>query len=113
MTTLTFKSLQDYLALKYETRNKSTSDLFIKLVEEIGEVAEILSQLKGNKGVANDIALEKELANELADVIHYVTVLANVNEIDLTKVIIEKDQLASLKYNESPNLETFLNNNEL
>ena len=47
MTELTFRSLQDYLDVKYEAicqrkniSSPSTSDLFIKLVEEIGEVAE-------------------------------------------------------------------------
>ncbi len=107
MTELTFRSLQDYLDVKYEAicqrkniSSPSTSDLFIKLVEEIGEVAEVLSQLKGNKANTDDASLE----NELADVVHYVVEIANVNGIDLGKAIIEKDKRASVKYNESPNL---------
>ncbi|GHU37865.1 nucleotide pyrophosphohydrolase [Bacilli bacterium] len=111
MTELTFKSLQDYLTIKYDAicqqkniSTPSTSDLFIKLVEEIGEVAEVLSQQKGNKASTDDASLEKELA----DVIHYVVEIANVNAIDLTKAIIEKDKLASVKYNQSLNLADFL-----
>ncbi|WP_460054928.1 MazG nucleotide pyrophosphohydrolase domain-containing protein [Pseudolactococcus yaeyamensis] len=91
----------------YQRKNissPSTSDLFIKLVEEIGEVAEVLSQLKGNKANSDEASLK----NELADVIHYVVEIANVNNIDLGKAIIEKDKLASIKYNESPNLAEFL-----
>ncbi|GAX47529.1 nucleoside triphosphate pyrophosphohydrolase family protein [Pseudolactococcus reticulitermitis] len=98
MTELTFKSLQDYLTIKYDAicqrkniSSPSTSDLFIKLVEEIGEVAEVLSQQKGNKASTD-----------------YVVEIANVNAIDLTKAIIEKDKLASVKYNQSLNLADFL-----
>lgn len=111
MSELTFRSLQDYLNIKYDAicqrkniSSPSTSDLFIKLVEEIGEVSEVLSQQKGNKASTDDVSLE----NELADVIHYVLEIANVNDIDLAKAIIEKDKLASEKYNESPNLADFM-----
>lgn len=114
MSELTFRSLQDYLNIKYDAicqrkniSSPSTSDLFIKLVEEIGEFSEVLSQQKGNKASkasTDDVSLE----NELADVIHYVLEIANVNDIDLAKAIIEKDKLASEKYNESPNLADFL-----
>ncbi|GAB2021447.1 hypothetical protein RyT2_05210 [Pseudolactococcus yaeyamensis] len=63
-----------------------------------------MSQLKGNKANSDEASLK----NELADVIHYVVEIANVNNIDLGKAIIEKDKLASIKYNESPNLAEFL-----
>lgn len=48
--------------------------------------------------------------NELADVIHYAIAIAVINEIDLKEAIIEKDQAASLKYQQSPNLAEFLAN---
>ena len=114
MTELTFRSLQDYLDVKYEAicqrkniSSPSTSDLFIKLVEEIGEVAEVLSQLKENKASTDDASLK----SELADVVHYVVEIANVNGIDLGQAIIEKDKQASVKYKESPNLAEFLAKN--
>ncbi|MGO2244739.1 MAG: hypothetical protein ACTH4H_05905 [Pseudolactococcus laudensis] len=93
MSELTFRSLQDYLNIKYDAicqrkniSSPSTSDLFIKLVEEIGEIADVLSQQKVNKASTDDVSLENELA----------------------KAIIEKDKLASEKYNESPNLADFM-----
>ncbi len=103
MEQLTFSELQNYLALKYKEKGTS-SGLFMKLVEEIGEVAEVLNQLEGRKKIDLDASLEKELA----DVLHYAIAIASVNNIDLTKVIIEKDKEAAIKYNYSPNLEEFL-----
>lgn len=76
----------------------------MKLVEEIGEVAEVLNQLEGRKQLTSDASLEKELV----DVLHYAIAIASVNNIDLTKAIIEKDREAAIKYNQTPNLEEFL-----
>lgn len=103
MEQLTFHELQSYLALKYKD-GRTSAALFMKLIEEIGEVAEALNQLEGRKANTGDSSLEKELA----DVIHYAVAIASINNIDLTKVIIEKDKQAAIKYNQSPNLEEFL-----
>ena len=103
MKQLTFHELQNYLALKYK-EGRTSSALFMKLVEEIGEVAEVLNQLEGRKAVTANASLEKELV----DVIHYAVAIASINQIDLTKAIIEKDKQAAIKYDQSPNLEEFL-----
>ncbi|MGG3915861.1 MazG nucleotide pyrophosphohydrolase domain-containing protein [Rossellomorea vietnamensis] len=103
MPHITFHELQSYLALKYK-EGRTSSALFMKLVEEIGEVAEVLNQLEGRKENTGNPSLEKELV----DVIHYAVAIASINEIDLTSAIIEKDKQAALKYDQSPNLEEFL-----
>lgn len=103
MEQLTFQALQNYLALKYK-EGRTSSGLFMKLVEEIGEVAEVLNQLEGRKSITPDSSLERELV----DVIHYVVAIASINQIDLSKAILEKDKQAAVKYNQSPNLEEFL-----
>ena len=54
--------------------------------------------------------LQDQLGTELADMIHYIVAIAAINHIDLTKLIIEKDRKASVKYNHTVNLETFLSN---
>lgn len=100
---LSFHELQSYLALKYK-EGRNSSALFMKLVEEIGEVAEVLNQLEGRKENIGNTSLEKELV----DVIHYAVAIASVNHIDLTKAIINKDKQAAIKYNQTPNLEEFL-----
>ncbi|BCB02355.1 MazG nucleotide pyrophosphohydrolase domain-containing protein [Bacillus sp. KH172YL63] len=103
MKQLTFRDLQSYLALKYK-EGRTSSALFMKLAEEIGEVAEVLNQLEGRKEHKSNTSL----ANELVDVIHYAVAIASINGIDLTEAIIHKDKLAAIKYKQSPNLEEFL-----
>jgi len=103
MKQLTFHELQDYLALKYK-EGRTSSALFMKLVEEIGEVAEVLNKLEGRKKNVGNTSLE----SELVDVIHYAVAIAEINNIDLTSAIINKDKQAAIKYNQSPNLEEFI-----
>ncbi|AMC94309.1 hypothetical protein AOC36_10095 [Erysipelothrix larvae] len=103
MSTLTIQNLQDYLALKYHDENLATG-LFMKLVEEVGETAEVLNIMAGRK---HEDATHS-LASELVDVIHYALAIATVHNIDLTRALIEKDQRASIKYNQSPNLKEFI-----
>ncbi|PFA69721.1 nucleotide pyrophosphohydrolase [Bacillus sp. AFS015802] len=103
MKQLTFHELQNYLALKYK-EGRTSSALFMKLVEEIGEVAEVLNQLEGRKANSGNTSLEKELV----DVIHYAVAIASINDIDLTEAIFNKDTQAAMKYNQSPNLEEFI-----
>ncbi len=83
--------------------------LFMKLVEEIGEVAEVLNKKAGRKS-AGEEDLQAQLGNELADVIHYTMAIAALNEIDMNDVIIAKDKDASVKYNHRTNLEQFIIN---
>lgn len=107
MHKLTVAQLQKYLELKYKDTG-ITESLFMKLVEEIGEVAEVLNQIQGRKKKTTD----NSLANELADVIHYTFAIAALNGIDLEQAIIEKDKAGSLKYNQTPNLFEFVQNSE-
>ena len=85
--------------------------MFMKLVEEIGEVAEVLNKRAGRK-VSDENDLGEQLGTELADMIHYIVAIAAINDIDLERIIVEKDRKASVKYNHKVNLETFLKNRE-
>ena len=106
MSGLTVRLYEEYLADVYKNR-KTDQGLFIKLVEEIGEVAEQISIRDGRKeGDTGEV--QKELAKELVDVIHYTVAIAAVNGIDLEKVILEKDLSAAIKYNHTTNLTEFL-----
>jgi len=97
---------ENYLYDRYKSHGIDTS-LFMKLVEEVGEVAEVLNKRDGRK--ASDCENFKEqLANELVDVIHYAFAIASLNQIDLNNAIIEKDKKASIKYNHNTNLEQYL-----
>ena len=105
---LTFESLQAYLAGHYCGWANEQS-MFMKLVEEIGEVAEVLNKKAGRKA-SSEQDLQEQLGVELADMIHYIVAIAALNDIDLTKTIIEKDKTAAVKYNHKTDLETFLKN---
>lgn len=103
---LTFEDLQAYL-LEHYGGVATEQSMFMKLVEEMGEVAEVLNKRAGRKA-SNDEDLQTELGMELADMIHYIVAIAAINHIDLTNIIIEKDKTASVKYHHRTNLETFL-----
>lgn len=102
------KDYEDYLYDHYKNHGIDSS-LFMKLVEEVGEVAEVLNKRDGRKASDNE-DLKSQLANELVDVIHYAFAIASLNQIDLNEVILEKDKKASIKYNHEVNLEQFLLN---
>ncbi|CAM3466668.1 MazG nucleotide pyrophosphohydrolase domain-containing protein [Erysipelothrix anatis] len=94
---------QNYLKQKYEDAIH-TQALFMKLVEEIGEVAEAINKKTGRK---HDDG-ESSLAEELVDVVHYAIAIAAVNDIDFEKTLLEKDKQASQKYKQTPNLQSFI-----
>ena len=104
---VTIKDLEAYLFHLYGHGGKEQG-LFMKLVEEIGEVAEILNMRSGSKK-ADEEDTQTQLANELVDVIHYTVAIAAINGIDLADTMIEKDKRASIKYHHDVNLEAFIN----
>lgn len=97
---------EDYLYDHYKSHGVDSS-LFMKLVEEVGEVAEVLNKRDGRKAFDRE-DLQEQLANELVDVIHYAVAIAALNHIDLNDVMLEKDKKASIKYHHERNLEQFL-----
>jgi len=104
--TILLEELEAYLSKLYDGKVTDQS-LFMKLVEEIGEVAEIVNKLGGRKK-ADSYDLEEQLGNELADVIHYAVAIAAVNDLDLNGMILNKDQKASLKYGRNTNMRQFI-----
>ena len=102
--------LEKYLYGHYGERGNEQG-LFMKLVEEMGEVAEILNMRSGRKS-ADGVDLTHELGVELADMIHYTVAIAAINNIDLASIILEKDKKAAIKYNHEINLEDFIAKHE-
>lgn len=103
---ITIDALQEYLLERYGSWAKEQG-LFMKLVEELGEVAEVLNKRAGRKS-AGETDLQEELGTELVDMIHYIVAIAAINRIDLTEIMLEKDKRASAKYHHEVNLEMFL-----
>ena len=106
MEKITIEILEKYLADRYKGW-ATDQRMLLKLVEEIGEVAEIIN-MKGGIKPCDKENLNKELGIELADMIHYIVALAAINDIDLNSTILEKDKVASKKYNHTLNLEEFI-----
>lgn len=104
-TNIKISDLEAYLGDLYQNIQTDQS-LFMKLIEEIGEVAEVLNKKTGRKDSHGE-DLQEQLGNELADVIHYAVAIAAWNNLDLNKVILEKDRAASIKYHHH-NLENFI-----
>jgi len=105
---ITIEALEDYLQERYGGWAEEQG-LFMKLVEELGEVAEVLNKRTGRKA-GDGTDLDAQLGTELADMIHYIVAIAAINNLDLTKIILEKDKKASVKYHHAVNLEAFLSN---
>ncbi len=105
---ITVEALQAYLSDRYSGW-ANEQGLFMKLVEETGEVAEVLNKRAGRKS-SEESNLQEELGTELADMLHYIVAIAAINGIDLNDIILRKDRAASLKYHHKVNLETFLLN---
>lgn len=105
---VSIEDLQEYCSDHY-SNGGIDEGLFMKLVEEIGEVAEVLNKKAGRKS-SKDEDLQAQLGNELADVIHYAIAIAALNGINMNDMIINKDKIASVKYNHRTNLEQFILN---
>lgn len=107
---ITIDTLEEYLFERYSGWTNEQG-LFLKLVEEMGEVAEVINMRAGSKK-ANGLDLKTELGTELADMIHYIVAIAAINHIDLTQIMLAKDKKASAKYHHDINLETYILNRE-
>lgn len=105
---ITIEALEAYLAHRYKGWGNDQG-MFMKLVEEIGEVAEVLNKKMGRKANDEENIIE-HLGVELADMIHYIVAIAALNDIDLERIMLEKDKKASAKYHHDINLEQFLQN---
>ena len=103
---ITIEQLEAYLSNIYSGRT-TDQGLFMKLVEEIGETAELLNKLAGRKKSDSD-DMKQQLGMELADVIHYAVAIAAVNGLDMNEIILDKDKKASRKYGRDLNLESFI-----
>ena len=103
---VTIPALESYLHRQYG-HWADEQGLFMKLVEEMGEIAEVLNKRTGRKA-PDGRDLDAELGDELADLIHYAVAMAAVTGLDLNRVILEKDRRASVKYHHDINLEQFI-----
>ena len=91
---ITIEALEAYLAHRYMGWGNDQG-MFMKLVEEMGEVAEALNKKMGRKANDEENIIE-HLGVELADMIHYIVAIAALNDIALERIMLEKDKKASI-----------------
>ena len=95
---LTIGKMQKYLEEKYKRTKtediKNTQRYFLKLIEEVGELAEDIR--KDKRMIDNNI--KGTIEEELSDVLYYVLMIANTYNIDLEDCFRMKEELNRVRY---------------
>lgn len=92
---LTIRKLQECIKNK-DHKNNMNDKYMLKLMEEVGELAETVRK---NKRMQDDQNIKGTIEEELQDVLYYIVCLANVNDIDLQNCIYLKEKINCEKYN--------------
>ena len=92
---LTIRKLQECIKNIDHTSN-SNDKYMLKLMEEVGELAEAIRK---DKRMENGKSIKGTIEEELQDVLYYIVCLANINDIDLKECIYLKEKLNCEKYN--------------
>ena len=92
---LTIRKLQECIK-NIDHKNNSNDKYMLKLMEEVGELAEVIRK---NKNVEKGESIKGTIEEELQDVLYYIVCLANINNIDLQDCIYLKEELNCEKYN--------------
>lgn len=95
---LTVRQIQKYLREKYKINKpkeiKNTQRYFLKLIEEVGELAEVIRKNQRMEGTN----IKGTVEEELSDVLYYVLMIANTYDIDLENCFRLKEDLNSMRY---------------
>lgn len=92
---LTIRKLQECIK-NIDHKNNMNYKYMLKLMEEVGELAEAVRK---NKRMQDDQNIKGTIEEELQDVLYYIVCLANVNDIDLQNCIYLKEKINCEKYN--------------
>ena len=90
----TLKYLQNYIKSK-DYKPESIKDYFLKLSEEVGELA---NAIRKNQLKKDGESIKGTINEELWDVIYYALALANCYDIDIESTIKEKEDINNAKY---------------
>jgi NTP pyrophosphatase (non-canonical NTP hydrolase) len=96
---ITLKKLQKYVK-KRDFKPKKKPKYFMKLIEEVGELSQMIKKDKRlDPEDERTKAIKGTLEEELADVLYYVIALANVYDINLEEVFLRKQAYTEGKKN--------------
>lgn len=89
-TPITLKKLQKYVKARDNKKSKKI-DYFMKFIEEVGELSEMIKKDKKlDYEDERTKAIKHTMDEEIADVLYYLVVLANVNKVDLEEAFVRK-----------------------
>ncbi|TLS52203.1 hypothetical protein FE782_09500 [Paenibacillus antri] len=92
---ISLRSLQEYIkGTDYAPDQKL--HYFYKLVEEIGELSEVIRK---NRRIKDTGHIKGTIEEELYDVLYYIAALANVYDIDLEECFRLKEEINKAKWN--------------
>ena len=92
---LTIKDLQKRIK-NISHKNRTSEEYMLKLMEEVGELAE---DVRKNKRMEKGKSIKDSIEEELNDVLYYVVCLANFYNIDLEECIYLKEEINCVKHN--------------
>lgn len=92
---LTIRKLQECIK-NIDHKNNMNDKYMLKLMEEVGELAEAVRK---NNRMQDDQNIKGTIEEELQDGLYYIVCLANVNDIDLQNCIYLKEKINCEKYN--------------
>ena len=95
---LTIRKMQKYLKEKYRLTKplemNNTQRYFFSLIEEVGELSEVIRK---NKRMEDNF-IKGTIEEELSDVLYYVLVIANTYDIDLEECFRMKEDFNRERY---------------
>ena len=95
---------QDLISDLYLDRDveRGVNKTFLWFVEEIGELSEALRHYLAGKDSSDHIKNLNNVGEEIADVVAWISSLANLLEIDLEKAVLEKYPNKCIKCGSKP-----------
>ncbi|MBQ7568054.1 nucleotide pyrophosphohydrolase [bacterium] len=86
---LSLHELQDFIRVHYYKHDKErgTAGTFMWFIEEVGELSTALQHISN---APDDPSCRQNLQEEFADVLGWLSTLANLHDIDLAKAVREK-----------------------
>ena len=85
--------LQAFVGEQHSAKKKHRQKYFLKLIEEVGELSEMIKEDKRPDPEGGKVkAIKNTVEEEMADVLYFLLALANTYDIDLQKTFIRKQR---------------------
>ena len=90
---ISLKDLQAFVSQQHSAKKRHRQKYFLKLIEEVGELSEMIKddkRLEPDNGKIK--AIKNTVEEELADVLYFLLALANTYHVDLQETFIQKQR---------------------